>query len=63
LANSSGVAVIAIAIDNFLTPAKNLEKGTSWMKNYQKSVYLVRFNSGEKAKKRFKHLKNEQESH
>jgi len=33
------------------------------MKNYQKSVYLVRFNSGKMAKKRFKHLKNEQESH
>jgi hypothetical protein len=61
LANSSGVAVIAIAIDNFLTPAKNLE--SAGMKNYQKSVYLVRFNSGKKAKKRFKHLKNEQESH
>jgi len=50
LANSSGVAVIAFAIDNFLTPAKNLEKEISWNEEPSKSVYLVRFNSGDKAK-------------
>jgi len=42
LASPSGVAVIAFAIDNSLTPAKSLEKQASWAEEPSKCVYLVR---------------------
>ena len=46
LENSSGVEADALAIDNSVTPAKNLEKQTSWDEEPSKSVYLVIFKSG-----------------
>jgi len=41
LASPSGVAFIAFAIDNSLTPAKSLEK-QAWAEEPSKCVYLVR---------------------